>query len=216
TIMLLINHVQLQLNYDYSDQHFFQLQLNYNLFFYFFILSSESRLQLCSQLLKFSDVMRDYHQAQVSFRDKCKAQIQRKLEIVDKTISNEEMEEMLHCDDLTLFISDAHISKRALTEIESRHRDIICLESSIKELQEVFADTAMLLETQGDLINNIEKNVSKAAEYVEVSRAETNKAVQYKKHWYKIASIPSFLKPLRRQSSVKTAAGHNSEVKTSK
>uniref|UniRef100_A0A8C5GYL3 t-SNARE coiled-coil homology domain-containing protein n=1 Tax=Gouania willdenowi TaxID=441366 RepID=A0A8C5GYL3_GOUWI len=132
---------------------------------------------------RFSDVMRDYHQAQVSFRDKCKAQIQRKLEIVDKTISNEEMEEMLHCDDLTLFISDAHISKRALTEIESRHRDIICLESSIKELQEVFADTAMLLETQGDLINNIEKNVSKAAEYVEVSRAETNKAVQYKKHW---------------------------------
>lgn len=44
--------------------------------------------------------------------------------------------------------SDARISSRALSEIESRHQDIICLEASIKELHEIFADTAMLLEIQ--------------------------------------------------------------------
>lgn len=44
--------------------------------------------------------------------------------------------------------SDARTASQALSEIESRHQDIIRLESSIKELHEIFADTAMLLEIQ--------------------------------------------------------------------
>lgn len=47
---------------------------------------------------------------------------------------------------------------------------------------------------QGELINNIEKNVTSAAEYVDASKAETCKAVAYKKNPYKIASLPSFFK----------------------
>lgn len=43
---------------------------------------------------------------------------------------------------------DARTSGQALSEIESRHQDIVSLESSIRELHEVFADTAMLLESQ--------------------------------------------------------------------
>lgn len=44
--------------------------------------------------------------------------------------------------------SGASISSQALNEIESRRQDIICLESSIKELHEIFTDTAKLLEVQ--------------------------------------------------------------------
>ncbi|XP_034565434.1 syntaxin-2-like isoform X2 [Notolabrus celidotus] len=165
----------------------------------------------------FADVMRGYHKAQIGFRDKCKAQIQRQLEIVNRVTTDDELEEMLHRENLTIFISDinsnARISSQALSEIESRHQDIICLESGIKELHEVFADTAMLLESHGDLINNIEKNVTGAAEYVDVSKEETHKAVTYKKNPYKIASLPSFFKGLKRQASTKTANDQNtSEV----
>ncbi|KAM9734710.1 syntaxin-2-like isoform 2-T3 [Menidia menidia] len=155
----------------------------------------------------FAEVMRGYHKAQISFREKCKAQIQRQLVIVDKEVTDEELEEMLRCDNLAIFISevnsDTHISSQALTEIERRHQDIVGLESSIKELHEIFADTAMLLEIQGELINNIERNVMSAAEYVGASRQETHKAVAYKKNRHKIASLPSFFKPFKRQSSLK-------------
>ncbi|KAK2818988.1 hypothetical protein Q5P01_024549 [Channa striata] len=150
----------------------------------------------------FAEVMRGHHKAQITFREKCKAQILRQLEIVDKVTSDEELEEMLHRDNIAIFISDINcdtrISSQALSEIESRHQDILCLESSIKELHEIFADTAMLLEIQGEIINNIEKNVTSAAEYVDVSKAETHKAVAYKKNPYKIASLPSFFKPFKR------------------
>lgn len=111
--------------------------------------------------------------------------IQRQLEIVDKVTTDDELEEMLQRDNLTIFISDitsdTRVSSQALTEIENRHQDIVSLECSIKELHEMFADTATLLEIQGELIYNIEKNVTSAAENVVESKEETHTAVSYKK-----------------------------------
>ncbi|KAF7216908.1 syntaxin-2 isoform X1 [Nothobranchius furzeri] len=154
----------------------------------------------------FAEVMRGHHEAQMSFRETCKAKIQRQLEIMDKVTTDEELEEMLQRDNLTIFISDnnsdCRITSQAVTEIERRHRDIISLECGVKELHEIFQDTALLLETQGELINNIEKNVTSAAEYVVDSKEETNKAVSFKKNRYKIASLPRFLKPFKKDNSI--------------
>lgn len=146
----------------------------------------------------FAEVMRGHHAAQMCFREKCKAHIQRQLEIgesspvvdhtcsaeptltslslsVDKVTTDEELEEMLHRDKLSIFISDVSVmsvvppadlwlscdavvlsqvdsdtrlSSQALSEIQSRHQDIVCLEASIKELHDIFTDTAVLLESQ--------------------------------------------------------------------
>ncbi|XP_061732695.1 syntaxin-2-like isoform X2 [Nerophis ophidion] len=159
----------------------------------------------------FADVMTSHHKTQVAFREKCKAYIQRQLQIVDKVTTDEEMEEMLNCDNVTVFISDislqARMSSEALSEIESRHEDIVRLEASIRELHEILSDTALLLEIQGELVNSIEKNVARAADYVDVSKAKTHKAVIYKKNPTKIVSLPSFLKSFRRQASTKTTTG---------
>ncbi|XP_022624882.1 syntaxin-2-like [Seriola dumerili] len=161
----------------------------------------------------FAEVMWGYYNAQISFREKSKAKIQRQMEIVDKVITDKELEEMLLRDNLAIFISDissdGRISSESLSEIESRHQDIICLESSIKELHEILTYTAMLLEIQGELINNIEKNVTSAAEYVFESKAETKKAVTYKKNPYKIASLPSFFKLFKKQTAAVTATDQN-------
>uniref|UniRef100_A0A4X1UP95 Syntaxin-2 n=1 Tax=Sus scrofa TaxID=9823 RepID=A0A4X1UP95_PIG len=70
-------------------------------------------------------------------------------------------------------------TRQALNEIESRHKDIMKLETSIRELHEMFMDMAMFVETQGEMINNIEKNVMNAADYVEHAKEETKKAIKY-------------------------------------
>lgn len=67
----------------------------------------------------------------------------------------------------------------------------------------------LLMFHQGDLINNIEKNVTSAAEYVDISKDETYKAVAYKKNPYKVASLPSFFKPFKRKTTDKTATDQN-------
>uniref|UniRef100_A0A8C5Q6N6 Syntaxin-2 n=1 Tax=Leptobrachium leishanense TaxID=445787 RepID=A0A8C5Q6N6_9ANUR len=132
---------------------------------------------------KFGEVMIAYNEIQIQFRDRSKGRIQRQLEITGKTTTDDELEEMLESGNPSIFtsdiISDSQITRQALNEIESRHKDIIKLESSIRELHAMFMDIAMLVETQGEMINSIEKNVENAAEYIEHAKEETKKAVKY-------------------------------------
>lgn len=55
---------------------------------------------------------------------------------------------------------------------------------------------------QGELINNIERNVTSAAEFIGQSRAETQKAVRYKKNPSVVVSLPNFLKPSMKKANL--------------
>ncbi|XP_057205868.1 syntaxin 3b isoform X3 [Triplophysa rosa] len=131
---------------------------------------------------KFVDVMTKYNEAQVDFREKSKGRIQRQLEITGKTTTDEELEEMLEGGNSAVFtagIVDSGISKQALSEIEARHKDIVRLESSIKELHDMFVDIAMLVESQGGMIDRIESNMDQSVGFVERAVADTKKAAKY-------------------------------------
>ncbi|XP_026900170.1 syntaxin-2 isoform X1 [Leopardus geoffroyi] len=145
---------------------------------------------------KFVEVMTEYNEAQTLFRERSKGRIQRQLEITGRTTTDEELEEMLESGSPSVFtadiISDSQITRQALNEIESRHKDIMKLETSIRELHEMFTDMAMFVETQGEMINNIEKNVMNATDYVEHAKEETKKAIKYhskarRKKWIIVA-----------------------------
>uniref|UniRef100_A0A4X1VN13 Syntaxin-3 n=1 Tax=Sus scrofa TaxID=9823 RepID=A0A4X1VN13_PIG len=131
---------------------------------------------------KFVEVMTKYNEAQVDFRERSKGRIQRQLEITGKKTTDEELEEMLESGNPAIFTSgiiDSQISKQALSEIEGRHKDIVRLESSIKELHDMFMDIAMLVENQGEMLDNIELNVMHTVDHVEKAREETKRAVKY-------------------------------------
>uniref|UniRef100_A0A3B5AK94 Syntaxin-3 n=1 Tax=Stegastes partitus TaxID=144197 RepID=A0A3B5AK94_9TELE len=131
---------------------------------------------------KFVEVMTKYNEAQVDFRERSKGRIQRQLEITGKATTDDELEEMLESGNAAVFtagIVDSGISKQALSEIESRHKDIVRLESSIKELHDMFVDIAMLVESQGDIVDNIEQNVSNSVDHIIQAKEETKKAVRY-------------------------------------
>merc|ERR1712210_367934 len=64
---------------------------------------------------------------------------------------------------------DTAQAKQTLADIEARHADIIKLETSIKELHDMFMDMAMLVESQGEMIDRIEYHVEHAVDYVQTS-----------------------------------------------
>nr|XP_021137648.1 syntaxin-1B [Columba livia] len=74
---------------------------------------------------------------------------------------------------------DSQMTKQALNEIETRHNEIIKLETSIRELHDMFVDMAMLVESQGEMIDRIEYNVEHSVDYVERAVSDTKKAVKY-------------------------------------
>lgn len=131
---------------------------------------------------QFVEVMTKYNEAQVDFREKSKGRIARTLEITGKTTTDEELEEMLEGGNAAVFsagIMDSKISQQDLNEIEARHKDIMRLESSIKELHDMFVDIAMLVENQGGMIERIESNMDQSVGFVERAVADTKKAAKF-------------------------------------
>lgn len=131
---------------------------------------------------RFVEVMTKYNEAQMDFRDKSKGRIARQLEITGKATTDDELEEMLEGGNAAVFtagIMDSKINQQALNEIEARHKDIMRLESSIKELHDMFMDIAMLVENQGGMIDRIESNMDQSVGFVERAVADTKKAAKF-------------------------------------
>jgi len=131
----------------------------------------------------FIEVMNEYNNAQIDYRERCKARIQRQLEITGKKTDEDEIERMLESGNPQIFtegiLMETKIAKQTLADIEARHKDILKLEQSIKELHDMFMDMAMLVESQGEMIDNIERNIMATVAYVEQAKVETKAAVVY-------------------------------------
>uniref|UniRef100_A0A1Q3FUR0 Putative snare protein syntaxin 1 n=1 Tax=Culex tarsalis TaxID=7177 RepID=A0A1Q3FUR0_CULTA len=132
---------------------------------------------------KFVEVMTEYNRTQTDYRERCKGRIQRQLEITGRATTNEELEEMLEQGNSAVFtqgiIMETQQAKQTLADIEARHADIIKLENSIRELHDMFMDMAMLVESQGEMIDRIEYHVEHAMDYVQTATQDTKKALEY-------------------------------------
>nr|XP_019538229.2 syntaxin-1A isoform X3 [Aedes albopictus]XP_029726264.1 syntaxin-1A isoform X4 [Aedes albopictus]XP_029726266.1 syntaxin-1A isoform X4 [Aedes albopictus] len=132
---------------------------------------------------KFVEVMTEYNRTQTDYRERCKGRIQRQLEITGRATTNEELEEMLEQGNSAVFtqgiIMETQQAKQTLADIEARHADIIKLENSIRELHDMFMDMAMLVESQGELVDRVEYHVEQSGNYVAQGQQELVQANKY-------------------------------------
>jgi t-SNARE complex subunit (syntaxin) len=72
--------------------------------------------------------------------------------LAGKKVGDEDLEEMIESGNPGVFtqgiITDTQAAKQTLADIEARHNDIMRLETSIRELHDMFMDMAMLVESQ--------------------------------------------------------------------
>ncbi|KAM9435281.1 syntaxin-11-like isoform 2-T5 [Clarias gariepinus] len=124
-----------------------------------------ARTQYAGLSNNFRDVMMEYNEAEMNYRETCKTHIQRQMEIVGRDVTGEEIEQMLEMGQWNIFndniLTEGKTARSALTQIESRHRDLLELENRLQSLHEVFLDVAMLVEDQGPMIDYIFTNIQK-------------------------------------------------------
>ena len=72
-------------------------------------------------------------------------------------------------------------ARNALADIQERHRDITRLETSIAELHQLFLDMSVLVESQGELLDQIEYTVSQSVNYTGKAVEELRTANDYQK-----------------------------------
>ncbi|XP_048320921.2 syntaxin-132 isoform X1 [Ziziphus jujuba] len=69
-----------------------------------------------------------------------------------------------------------------LAEIQERHTAVRDVERKLLDLQQIFLDMAVLVEAQGDLLDNIESQVSSAVDHVQQGNTALNKAKKLQKN----------------------------------
>ncbi|XP_073491870.1 syntaxin-4 [Aquarana catesbeiana] len=130
---------------------------------------------------QFIEIINQCNMIQTQYRDNNVKRIKRQLQITGHSVTDEQFDEMLESGQSDVFtcnlLKDTQVTKQALNEIESRHDEILKLEKSIVELHEMFMLLSTQVEEQGEMIDNIEKNILYSTNYVHKGREQLAQAV---------------------------------------
>ncbi|KAM9320949.1 syntaxin-19 [Gastrophryne carolinensis] len=133
----------------------------------------------------FQTAMFQYNDTIADKQTKCKTFIIRQLEVAGKEVSEEEVNKMMEQGKWDVFnenlLTEVKITKGQLNEIEQRHKELISLENQVKDLRDIFLQIFMLVEEQGEMINNIEMVTKNTEDYVQRTNEKFKLAVRYKK-----------------------------------
>lgn len=144
-----------------------------------------ARAQYSALTRNFQRTMHEYNQVEMKQRDNCKIRIQRQLEIMGKDVSGDQIEDMFEQGKWDVFsenlLADVKGARAALNEIENRHRELLRLESRIRDVHELFLQMALLVEEQAETLNVIEFNVENTLNYTGEAKAQVRKTLEYKK-----------------------------------
>ncbi|XP_031703275.1 syntaxin-11a [Anarrhichthys ocellatus] len=144
------------------------------------------RSQCVSLTSAFHDAISEYNDAEMVQRENCKTRIHRQAEIMGKEVTREQIDEMIETGKWNVFsdnlLLEGRTARSALSEMETRHKELLELEGRIRDIHELFSQMAQLVEEQGCMLDNIEANVGATQDYVDKATVQIKKAVKYQKN----------------------------------
>lgn len=141
--------------------------------------------QCAAMFRRFQQTMFLYNDTIALKQEKCKTFIVRQLEVAGKEVSEEEVNDMLHHGKWEVFneslLTETSMTTAQLSEIEQTHKELVNLENQVKDLRDLFIQISLLVEEQGESINNIEVMVNSTKDYVNNTKEKFGLAVKYKR-----------------------------------
>jgi len=124
---------------------------------------------------KLKDLMGEFSDLRNRIQEEYREVVERRLFTVTGTkVSEDEIDRMIDTGEAENIFQKAILSNQGrgrvldtLAEIQERHRAVKDLEQSLLELHQIFLDMAVLVEAQGEMLDNIEKQVARSVEYVQ-------------------------------------------------
>jgi len=137
---------------------------------------------------KFMSLMQEYEELQTKYKNKIKDTVKRQLKIVNPEATEEQIDKVVEekgSDPSHIFTEQMldgarhQAAKDALMYVQNKHNDILRIEESILELHRLFQEMAILVETQSEIIDQIEYNVSIANDAIIKGHKEMVTANKY-------------------------------------
>ena len=148
--------------------------------------TTRTRVNMLATLQKkFQVTIRDFQEAQTNAKMSMEERLVREIRVVKPNVTADEVARIMEQDDPsrifqqeTLGDLDQQRAKQNLLFITERHRDILTLEKSIRELHQLFVDMAALVMQQGELVDQIERSVSMSVEHTAAANVELDSAIR--------------------------------------
>ena len=114
----------------------------------------------------------EYFKTQAEYMDKMKGRLRRQLSARgDGGVDDEKINSLLDQDTCNVFtdnyIMDVENAEQTLRDLEERHNDIINIEKSVTQVNQLFKDMNLLISTQGETLVSIEDNIERTNVHVE-------------------------------------------------
>lgn len=137
---------------------------------------------------KLKGIMQDFQQLREKFQDEYREVVERRIFTVTGQKADEAtIERLIDTGDSDQIFQKA-IQEQGrgqildtVAEIQERQNAVRDIEKKLLELHQVFLDMAVLVEAQGELLDNIETQLSKAVEHVNTGTAALQKAKQFQR-----------------------------------
>lgn len=130
---------------------------------------------------RLKNTMGEFMTLRQTIQDEYREVVERRVfTVTGERASEDEIEHLIETGESELIFQKAILEQgrgqvqETLAEIQERHAAVRDLERSLLELHQIFLDLAVLVEAQGEMLDNIENQVSKSVDYIQ----EGNKALQ--------------------------------------
>jgi syntaxin 1B/2/3 len=138
---------------------------------------------------KLKDLMGDFQNLRSRLQQEYREVVQRRVQTVTGHAATEdEIDKMIDTGESETIFQKAIMEQGrghaldTLAEVQERHEAVKELEKSLMELHQVFLDMAVLVDAQGEMLDNIEQQVGKARDHVESGVNELVKAKKLQKN----------------------------------
>lgn len=135
-----------------------------------------------AHMRRLNKIMTEYNTASHEFKHDLQERTRRQLKIVNKDITDDEVEKIVSSGRANGFIAELLISENleeVVRDIEERHLGILQLERQVLEVYELFKDLATLVDIQQESLDVIENRIGKAKAYVEGGEIQLQQAEVY-------------------------------------
>jgi syntaxin 1B/2/3 len=137
---------------------------------------------------KLKDQMGEFTNLRVRIQDEYREVVERRVfTVTGQRVPEEEIDKLIESGEAENIFQKAMLEQgrgrvlETLAEIQERHRAVKDLEQSLLELHQIFLDMAVLVEAQGEMLDNIEKQVERSVEYVQSGTVALQDAKQFQK-----------------------------------
>jgi syntaxin 1B/2/3 len=135
----------------------------------------------------FVTAVREYQKAQQAYKQDMRGKITRQIHVVAPEATAQDIDLVMKSGDpgaiyrTAILHPGANPVQQAFADAQSKFHDVLKLEESIVALNRMFHDMALLVEQQGEMLDQIEVNVGAAAEYTTKGKENIEGALKARK-----------------------------------